>query len=93
MGIEILGILWAIPGSLVFVFLLICVVIGAARPYTLPTLIVSVLLSAVLAANCTPPLEHIVAFYSNVFLGTFFVVGTGLGLIALFIRALGRREP
>jgi hypothetical protein len=93
MGIEIVGILWAIPGSLVLVFLVICVLIGAARRYTVPTLIASALVSAAVAANRTPPSEHLFAFYTSVFLGTFFFVGTTLGLIALLIRAVARREP
>ena len=93
MGGEIIGVLWAIPGSLVLAFLLLCVVANAARPYTIPTLVFSVVGSAIAAACRNAPSQGTVAFYSNVFLGTFFFVGTVLRLFALSIRWLRESRP
>jgi hypothetical protein len=71
----------------------LCIVAGAALRYTIPAFVASIVLSAALAANRPPPAEHILAFYGNVFLGTFFFIGTVFGLLAMLIWTLRSHEP
>ena len=91
-GEVVIPVFVAFLGIATLTFLSLCVVFGAARPYTVPTLVFSSAGSIISAFMHTETPGGPTSFSWLAFLNTFFYLGCVFGVFALSIRALRERH-